>query len=117
MEAAQLVMLIAVCLAIVVVAAFLITVVTLLGLIWSRINTILGVVGGVVDKTEALGPVIGEIRADIGDGEGAVVAAVERLKVRKGYTEPRFDDARDREPAGIGTSTDVAPPPSTFRNF
>ncbi|MEA2143241.1 MAG: hypothetical protein QOI64_1671 [Solirubrobacteraceae bacterium] len=117
MEAAQLVMLIAVCLAIVVIAAWLITVVTFLGLIWSRINTILGVVGGVVDKTVPLGPVIGEIKADIAGGEGAVVAAVERLKVRKGYTEPRFDDDRDREPAGIGTSTDVAPPPSTFRNF
>jgi hypothetical protein len=118
METAQLVMLIAVCLAIVVVAAFLITVVTLLAQIWMRINTILGVVGGVVEKTAPLGDVIGEIKADLGAGEAAIVGAVERLKVRKGYREPSatFDDERDREPAGIGTSTDVAPPASPFRN-
>jgi len=119
METAQLVMLIAIILAIVVVATFLITVVTLLGQIWSRINTILGVVDGVVEKTEPLGPVIGEIKADLAGGEAAIVDAVERLKVRKGYSEPpsEFDDDRDREPAGIGTSTDVAPPPSAFRNY
>jgi hypothetical protein len=119
METAQLVMLIAVCLAIVVIAAFLITVVTLLGQIWSRINTILGVVGDVVDKTEPLGAVIGEIKSDIAGGEAAIVDAVERLKVRKGYSEPpsAFDDDRDREPAGIGTTADVAPPGSPFRNY
>jgi len=118
MELAQLVMLIAVCLAIVVVATFLITVVTLLGQIWMRINTILGVVGGVGDKTAPLGDVIGEIKADLAAGETAIVGAVDRLKVRKGYVEPSqtFDDDRDREPAGIGTSTDVAPPPSIYRN-
>lgn len=119
METAQLVMLIAVILAIIVVATFLITVVTLLGQIWSRINTILGVVDGVVEKTEPLGSVIGEIKTDIAGGEVAIVDAVERLKVRKGYSEPpsAFEDERDREPAGIGTSTDVAPPPSGFRNY
>ncbi|HEV2061021.1 MAG TPA: hypothetical protein VGR11_16845 [Solirubrobacteraceae bacterium] len=119
MEAAQLVMLIAVCLAVVVIAAFLITVVTLLGQIWSRINTILEVVGGVVEKTEPLGPVIGEIKADLAAGEAAMVDAVERLKVRKGFSESAstFDDDRDREPAGIGTSSDVAPGSSAFQNY
>jgi len=119
METPQVIMLIAVILAIIVVATFLITVVTLLGQIWSRINTILGVVGGVVEKTEPLGAVFGEIKADLAGGEAAIVDAVERLKVRKGYSEPpsAFDDDRDREPAGIGTSTDVAPPSSAFTNY
>ena len=119
METAQLVMLIAVILTVIVIAAFLITVVALLGQIWSRINTILGVVGGVVEKTEPLGPVIGEIKADIAGGEVAIVDAVERLKMRKGFSDPSsaHDQDRDREPAGLGTSADVAPPPSAFRNY
>lgn len=119
METAQLVMLIAVILTVIVIAAFLITVVTMLGIIWSRINTILGVVGTVVEKTEPLGPVIGEIKADLAGGEVALVDSVERLKVRKGYSEPSstYDDDRDREPAGLGTSADVAPPTSAFRNY
>lgn len=119
METAQLVMLIAVILTVIVIAAFLITVVTLLGLIWSRINTILGVVGDVVEKTEPLGPVIGEIKADLAGGEAAIVDSVERLKVRKGFSEPSavHDDDRDREPAGLGTSTDVKPPSSGFSNY
>ena len=119
METAQLVMLIAVILTVIVIAAFLITVVTLLGQIWSRINTILGVVGVVVEKTEPLGPVIGEIKADLAGGEAAIVDSVERLKTRKGYSEPSstFDEDRDREPAGLGTSSDVAPPSSPFSNY
>ena len=119
METAQVVMLIAVILTVIVIAAFLITVVTLLGQIWSRINTILGVVGGVVEKTEPLGSVIGEIKADLAGGEAAIVDSVERLKMRKGYSEPSatHDDERDREPAGLGTSTDVKPPTSGFSNY
>jgi hypothetical protein len=120
MEPAQLVMLIAVCLAIVVIAVFLITVVTLLAQIWSRINTILGVVGGVIEKTEPLAPVIGEIKAGLAGGEEAIVDAVERLKLRKGFSdqESAVHHAGDREPAGIGTgSGDVAPPPSAYRNY
>ncbi len=120
MDLHKLVMLIAVGLAIVVIAAFLITVISLLAQIWSRINTILGVVGGVVEKTEVLEPVIDEIKAGMLGGEAVLTGAVERLKVRKGYSESSgsgFDDDRDREPSGIGTSTDVAPPSSSFRNY
>ena len=119
METAQVVMLIAVILTVIVIAAFLITVVTLLGQIWSRINTILGVVGGVVEKTEPLGPVIGEIKADIAGGEAAIVDSVERLKMRKGFSEPSaaHDDDRDRDGGGLGTSTDVKPPSSGFSNY
>ena len=119
MDAHKLVMLVAVGIAIVVIALFLITVVSMLAQIWSRINTILGVVGGVVEKTEPLGPVIGEIKVDIAGGEAAIVDSVERLKLRKGYSEPSamHDDDRDREPAGLGTSADVAPPTSAFRNY
>lgn len=119
MESAQLVMLIAVVLAIVVIAVFLITVVTLLAQIWSRINTILGVVDGVVEKTEVLDPVISEIKGDLAGGEAAIVDSVQRLKMRKGYSEATsgYDDEREPEPAGMGTSSDAAPPTSAFRNY
>jgi hypothetical protein len=117
MDAHKLVMLIAVAVAIVVIAAFLLTVITLLAQTWSRINTILGVVRGVVEKTEVLEPVLDEINAGIRGGEAALTGAVERLKVRKGYSESGFDEDRDREPAGLGTSTDVKPPNSAFTNY
>lgn len=116
METAQLVMLIAVCLAIVVVAVFLITVVTLLAQIWSRINTILGVVDGVVEKTEVLAPVIGEIKADLAAGEVALVDAVERLKVRKGASDAAASPADHRQTAGVGPRSD-SPVPADFRNY
>ena len=119
MDAHKLVMLVAVALAIVVIAAFLLTVITLLAQIWSRINTILGVVGQVVEKTEVLEPVLEEIKGGIVGGDAALSGAVERLKIRKGYSESSqgFDEDRDREPAGIGTSEDVRPPGSSFSNY
>ena len=125
MEPAQLLMLIAVILAIVVIAVFLITVVTLLAQIWSRINTILDVVGGVVEKTEVLDPVISEVKGDLAGAEAAIVDSVQRLKARKGYSESQepvsaHDLDRDREPAamGIGPSGDDAvPPANAFRNY
>ncbi len=120
MDAHKLVMLVAVALAIVVIALFLITVVTMLAGIWSRINTILGVVGSVVEKTEVLEPVLEEIKAGVQGGDAALSGAVERLKIRKGFSEDSragFDTDRDREPAGIGTSEDVKPPGSGFSNY
>lgn len=119
MEAAPLVTLIAVFLAIAVIAAFLITVVYQLANVFSRLNTILGVVGQVVEKTAVLDPVLSEISADLEAGNRAISGAVERLKVRKGYSESasQWEPEPEREPAGIGTSTDVDPPSSVYRNY
>ncbi|MFP5362674.1 MAG: hypothetical protein ACLGI5_08080 [Thermoleophilia bacterium] len=119
MEAAPVVTLIAVGLAIAVIAAFLITVIYQLANVFSRLNTILGVVGTVCEKTEVLDPIISEISADLGAGHEALGGAVERLKVRKGYAEsaPPAEHELDREPAGVGTSTPVEPPPSVYRNY
>ena len=119
MEAAPLVTLIAVFLAIAVIAAFLITVVYQLANVFARLNTILGAVGQVIEKTEVLDPILSEISADLEAGNGAITAAVERLKLRKGYSEfaPAPEPDRDREPAGIGTSTETEPPPSVYTNY
>ena len=116
MEAAPLVFLITVFVAIGVIAAFLITVVYQLSQVWSRLNTILGVVGQVIEKTEVLDPVLSEISADLEAGNGAISGAVERLKLRKGYGEAA-SDAANREPAGIGASTPLDPPPSVYTNY
>lgn len=117
MEAAPLVTLIAVGIAIAVVAAFLITVAWQLYQVYSRLNTILGVVGTVIEKTEVLDPILSEISAGLAGGHEALDDAVERLKLRKGHSGTQPEPARDRQPAGIGTSTAVAPPPSDYRNY
>jgi len=113
MSTGALVTLIIISVAVAVVAAFLITVVYQLARIMGNLKIVLGVVGDVVEKTEALEPVIGEIRADLAGGEAAIGSAVDRLKARTGYVEggaAKDDHDRDREPAGIGTSSDTEPP-------
>lgn len=119
MEAAPVVTLIAVFLAIAVIAAFLITVIYQLANVFSRLNTILGVVGTVVEKTEVLDPIISEISADLAGGNAAINDSVERLKVRKGYSEgtSAVQPTDDRQPAGLGTSTSVEPPSSVYSNY
>lgn len=115
MEAAPLVTLIAVGLAIAVIAAFLLTVIYQLAQVFSRLNEILGAVGDVVEKTEVLDPVISEIKNDLAAGEGAISDAVERLKTRKGDPDAGSAAQNGRDRTGIGTSTDAAPPGSTYR--
>ena len=116
MEAGPLVFLIITFVAIAVVAAFLITVVYQLSQVWSRLNTILGVVGQVIEKTAVLDPVLSDISANLEAGNSAVTGAVERLKLRKGHgdTEP---DSQARDPAGIGSSTPLEPPHSVYTNY
>lgn len=121
MEAAPVVTLIAVGLAIAVIAAFLITVIYQLANVFQRLNTILGHVGTVIEKTEVLDPIISEISADLAGGQDAIQHAVDRLKVRKGYSEQgttrEVEPTDDRQPAGFGTSTGVDPQPSLYTNY
>ena len=115
MEAGPLVFLIITFVAIAVVAAFLITVVYQLSQVWSRLNTILGVVGQVIEKTAVLDPVLSDISANLEAGNNAVTGAVERLKLRKGQGDTTPDSQRD--PAGIGSSTPLDPPHSVYTNY
>jgi hypothetical protein len=116
MEAGPLVFLIITFVAIAVVAAFLITVVYQLSQVWSRLNTILGVVGQVIEKTAVLDPILSEISANLEAGNNAVTSAVERLKLRKGHGDVGPDSA-NREPAGIGSSAPLDPPHSVYTNY
>lgn len=118
MEAAPVVTLIAVFLAIAVIAAFLITVIYQLANVFQRLNIILGVVGQVTEKTEVLDPILSEISGNLAAGHGALDGAVERLKVRKGYSDSgAAPQTPDREGGGLGTSTPVDPPPSVYSNY
>ncbi len=119
MATGPLVTLIIVSVAVAVIAAFLVTVVYQLSRVMGNLKIVLSVVGTVVEKTTALAPVIQEIKSDIAGGEQAIVGSVDRLTARTGYEEPTGvnDPDRDREPAGIGTSTDVKPPSSGFKNY
>ena len=87
MAAAHVVFLIGITLAILAVALFLITVVFQLSMVWQRLNIVLGVVEGVVERTAVLDPIVSDIKGNLAAGEAAVVGAVGRLKERKGYTE------------------------------
>lgn len=124
MDAAPIVTLIAVGLAIAVIAAFLITVVYQLYQVYSRINDILGAVGQVIEKTAVLDPVISEIKADLAGGQEAIEDSVERLKSRKGYSEQaERERAAQHEylPVGAGAAaTQESQPgqtPTSYTNY
>ena len=117
MEAAPVVTLIATGAAILVIAAFLITVIYQLATVFQRLNLILGAVGQVIEKTEVLDPILSDIAANVEAGNEALTGAVDRLKARKGVTEQAGDGYGDREPAGLGTSAPLDPPPSVYTNY
>ena len=118
MEAAPVVTLIAVGAAILVIAAFLITVIYQLATVFQRLNLILGAVGQVIEKTEVLDPIISDIAANVEAGNQALNGAVDRLKARKGIIDGQpAEGYGDREPAGLGTSAPVDPPPSVYTNY
>jgi hypothetical protein len=119
MEAAPLVTLIAVALAVIVIALFLVTTTYQLHQVSSRLNTILAAVGEVGDKTAVLEPVISDIATDLIGANEAMDGAVRRLQERKGYVDPadptaqRADHLGQPAPAG-GSSVPAGPPPTTF---
>jgi hypothetical protein len=124
MEAAPVVTLIAVFLAIVVIAAFLITVTFQLHMVSSRLNKVLADVAAVGDKTTVLDPIIDEIAGDLTGANQGLDDAVGRLKERKGYTEDEAANgavpaphASSKAVQGRSASTPAGPPPTTFTNY
>ncbi len=116
MAAGPLVTLIIVCVAILVIAAFLITVVILLHMVGERLTKILGAVGQVVEKTDGIEPIISEIAADLQAGDRALTACAQRVSNR--YPSEEELDERSRTPVGVGgvswPETKQAP---SFRNY
>lgn len=118
MEAAPLVTLIAVALAVIVIALFLVVTTYQLHMVSSRLNTILAAVGEVGDKTTPLEPVINDIANDLIGAHEAMDGAVRRLQERKGYVDPADPTAQRADhlgqPAPAGGSVPAGPPPTTF---
>lgn len=114
MDPAPVVTLIAVFLAIVVIAAFLITTTYQLHMVSSRLNKVLADVVAVGEKTTVLDPVIDEIARDLTGASEALGDAVGRLKERKGYTEEPDGSVPVARPSA---STPAGPPPTTFTNY
>jgi uncharacterized protein YkvS len=109
MATAPLIMLLVLLTAVLVVALFLITVVTMLHIVSNRLNKILGAVGQVVENTDGLAPVVEEIADDIAAGEATIVGAVDRLKQRKGIHDGAEAETVGAAPAYV--------PPSGFTNY
>ncbi len=118
MEAAPLVTLIAVALAVIVIALFLVVTTYQLHMVSSRLNTILAAVGEVGEKTTPIEPVINDIANDLVGANEAMDGAVRRLMDRKGHVDPADPTAHRADhlgmPAPSGGSVPAGPPPTTF---
>ncbi len=122
MAAVHVLTLIVVFVAILVIAVWLMAVTYQLGQVHSRLNTILGVVVDVGEKTAVLDPVISEIQGDLAAGHEAIAGAVQRLKERKGYQEPVQDERTSRPKPHQGGNPEAGavpagPPPITFTGY
>ena len=84
MNAAQYVLLLGVLIAVGAIAGYLISIVWHLRAVFLQLDVILGAVGAVVDRSEGLDQVIGEIARDLTAGQEAVEACVARLEERAG---------------------------------
>jgi len=107
MDAAPVVTLIAVALTVAVIAIYLILIALILKRVFGRLETILGAVSAVTEKSAPAGEVIAAINADLADGHKALDEAVERLRERMAETE---QDALPA-PARRGGSVAAPPPP------
>lgn len=92
MAAQHVVLLFGVAVAVLVIAAYLITIVALLKSVHDQLIVILGVVSDVYGATEGIDVVVDEIRTDLAGGREALDACVNRLRDRMGVTEPAPGD-------------------------
>lgn len=106
--AAPAVTLVAVALTVAVIAIYLILIAIILKKVFGRLETILGAVSDVSDRSAPAGEIIAAINADLSAGHRALDDAVERLR-------ERTEDDADQEfspaaPARRGGSVAVSPP-------
>lgn len=99
MNAAHVVLLIAVFLTIVAIAAFLIAVTLILRHVVNRLVTILGAVEAVTQTSQPLGPVIDDINRDLDAGRRLMEDAV-------GIEDSRAGAASEYAPADTGADTE-----------
>jgi hypothetical protein len=105
--AAPAVTLVAVALTVAVIAIYLILIAVILKKVFGRLETILGAVSDVSDRSAPAGEVIAAINKDLAAGHRALDDAVERLRER---TEDDADRELSPAPARRGGSVAVSPP-------
>lgn len=108
MDAAHAVLLLGVFIAIAVIAGYLIYVGVILKTVFSRLNTILGAVDAVTERSAPIGPVLDEINRDLAEGQRALEGAVERLRER---LAPTVDDGPTGPPTSAGSAAAQQPWP------
>lgn len=91
MEAAHIVLLLAVTIAVGAIAGYLIAIVWHLRAVFRQLEVILGAVAEVVNQSEGLDRVIGEIARDLTASQQSVEACVARLDERAGGSEHEAD--------------------------
>ncbi len=89
MEPAHIVLYVGITLAVGTIAGYLIAIVWHLRVVFRQLEVILGAVGAVVQQSDGLDEVIGEIARDLAAGQQAVEACVDRLEARASGTEER----------------------------
>lgn len=104
MAAAHVVLLIGVTLAVLAVAAFLISVSLILYKVFSQLVVILGAVEEVSERSQPAGPVIDDINRDLAASRQALEACVERLKERTTPAEASDEPGAYAAPVGSGSS-------------
>lgn len=89
MEPAHVVLYFGITIAVGAIAGYLIAIVWHLRVVFRQLEVILVAVGDVVNRSEGLDQVIGEIARDLTAGQQAVEACVARLEDRVGSSEER----------------------------
>lgn len=107
MGAAPAVTLVAVALTVIVIAGYLIVIAVILKGVFGRLETILGAVSGVTEKSAPAGDVIAAMNKDLSAGHRALDDAVERLRER---TEADSVQGDAYPPVRRGGSVAVPPP-------
>jgi len=97
------VLLLATALTVIVIAGYLIAISLILRRVFGKLETILGAVSAVVDKTAGAGQVIEAINKDLATGHAALGGAVERLKERTG-SDPEESEAGPQPASPAGSS-------------
>ena len=114
MNPAHIVLLLAVTIAVVAIAGYLIAIVLILRHVVNRLNTILGGVEAVTRTAQPVDGLLRDISADLDAGRRTMddaVARIEETRVPIGAGDGSARDTRDRHATGGGVGTGTAAPP------
>ncbi len=115
MAPAHVVLLLAVTIAVVAIAGYLIAITLILKHVVGRLVTILGAVQAVTETTQPVGAVVDDINRDLAAGRKLIEDGVERLEQSRAPVGASSSPRAPRHPVedgGGGTATAAPPPPA-----